>query len=74
MKVFTPEEVASAASNKYLGVLVSAKYARELNALPLERSPYGPVKFTTIALEALTDPERNLEFRLVKKRAAGARL
>lgn len=67
MKVFTPEEVAAAAGNKYLGVLVAAKYARELNALPLERSPYGPVKLTTIALEALTHPERHLEFRLMKK-------
>lgn len=70
MKVFTPEETAVAAGNKYLGVLVAAKYARELNALPLERSPYGAVKLTTLALEALTaeDPERRLDFRLVKKR------
>lgn len=66
MQVFTPEELAEAASNKYLGVLVASKYARELNALPLDRSPYGPVKFTTIALEALTGPE--FQFRLVKKR------
>ena len=41
MKVFTPDDLVPAASDKYLGVLVSAKYARELNALPLERSPYG---------------------------------
>lgn len=69
MKVSTPEEVAAAAGNKYLGVLVASKYARELNALPLDRSPYGPEKFTTIALEALTNPEQQLEFRLVEKRA-----
>lgn len=68
MKVFTPDEMARSAGNKYLGVLVSAKYARELNALPLERSPYGPVKLTTIALQSLTDPEGQLDFRLVKKR------
>lgn len=67
MKVFTPEEVAGAAGNKYLGVLVAAKYARELNALPLERSPYGPVKLTTMALRALTSEQ--LEYRLVKKRS-----
>ncbi len=70
MKVFTPDEVASAAGNKYLGVLVTAKYARELNALPLERSPYGAVKLTTLALRALTDPEGGLDFRLVTHRGA----
>jgi len=65
MKVFTPQELASTASNKYLGVLVAAKYARELNALPLERSPYGPVKLTTVSLESLTSDM--LEYRLVRK-------
>lgn len=69
MKVFTPDEVARSAGNKYLGVLVAAKYARELNALPLERSPYGPVKLTTLALEALTDPKGGLDFRLVTRRS-----
>ena len=71
MKVFTPDAVADAASNKYLGVLVAAKYARELNALPLERSPYGAVKLTTLALEALTSKKEDgrpmLEYRLVQK-------
>lgn len=68
MKVSTPNEVARAAGNKYLGVLVAAKYARELNALPLERSPYGPVKLTTMALGALTAPSGDFDFRLVMKR------
>jgi DNA-directed RNA polymerase subunit K/omega len=73
MKVFTPDEVAKAAGNKYLGVLVAAKYARELNALPLERSPYGAVKLTTLAAEALTSDEHKLQYRLVQKapRAGG---
>lgn len=66
MKVFTPEEVATTAGDKYLGVLVAAKYARELNALPLERSPYGPEKLTTLAMQALCSSR--LEFRLVKRR------
>lgn len=74
MKVFSPEEVAGSAGNKYLGVLVAAKYARELNALPLERSPYGAVKLTTLALQALTSKKEDgrpmLEYRLVKKRAS----
>jgi DNA-directed RNA polymerase subunit K/omega len=67
MKVFTPLEVAeTAGGNKYLGVLVAARYARELNALPLGTSPYGPEKLTTQALEELISG--NLEFRLVKRR------
>ncbi len=66
MRVFTPKQVAKTAANKYLGVLVAAKYARELNALPLERSPYGPVKLTTLSLDALTSGQ--LEYRLVTKR------
>jgi DNA-directed RNA polymerase subunit K/omega len=71
MKVFTPDEVAGAAGNKYLGVLVAAKYARELNALPLERSPYGAVKLTTLAAEALTSEDHKLQYRLVRKLPAG---
>ncbi len=67
MKVFTPDGIAGAAgANKYLGVLVAAKYAREVNALALGQSPYGPEKLTTQALEALTSGQ--LEFRLVRKR------
>ncbi len=34
MRVFTPDEVAEHTHSKYLGVLVAARYARELNALP----------------------------------------
>ncbi|MEJ2311307.1 MAG: DNA-directed RNA polymerase subunit omega [Gemmatimonadales bacterium] len=72
MKVFTPKQVAKTAGNKYLGVLVAAKYARELNALPLERSPYGPVKLTTLALDAFTSTDEHgqsqLQYRLVAKR------
>lgn len=67
MRVFTPDEVASTTGSKYLGVLASAKYARELNALPRETLPLGEEKkLTTRALEALTSGQ--LEFRLVKRR------
>ncbi len=69
MKVFTPKELERVAGNKYLGVLVAAKYARELNALPLERSPYGADKLTTIALETLESG--GIEYRLVKRRTGG---
>ena len=34
MQVFTPIEVAKHAANKYLGVLVAAKFARVLNEFP----------------------------------------
>lgn len=70
MRVFTPEEVARYNSSKYLGVLVSARYARELNMLPREAMPLGDQKkLTTRALEALTSGE--IEFRLVKRRRRG---
>lgn len=67
MMVFSPDEIAEASGgNKYLGVLVAAKYARELNALPSGQSPYGPVKLTTKSLDGLTSGQ--IEFRLVRKR------
>ena len=67
MRVFTPDETAENTGSKYLGVLVSAKYARELNSLPREVLPLGEEKkLTTRALEALTSGQ--LEFRLVVRR------
>jgi len=67
MYVFTPDEVAKGTETKYLGVLVAAKYARELNSLPSESMPLGEEKkLTTKSLEALTSGQ--IEFRLVKKR------
>jgi DNA-directed RNA polymerase subunit K/omega len=67
MRVFTPNQVAQNTSSKYLGVLVAARYARELNALPRETLPLGQgKKLTTRSLEALTSGQ--IEFRLVKRR------
>lgn len=67
MRVFTPHEVARNTHSKYLGVLVAAKYARELNELPRETLPLGAEKkLTTRSLEALTSGQ--LEFRLVSRR------
>ena len=37
MRVFTPDDIKDHAANKYLGVLVAAKYARMLNEFPRER-------------------------------------
>ncbi len=65
-KVFSPEDLVPSAPDKYMGVLVAAKYARELNAMPLERSPYGARKLTSMVLEALSSGD--LEFRLVHRR------
>ncbi len=71
MKVFSPDEIAeTAGGNKYLGVLVSARYAREVNALRLGVSPYGSEKLTTRALKELTSGQ--IEFRLVKRRRAAS--
>ena len=67
MRVFTPEDVAKHTYSKYLGVLVAAKYARELNQLPREVLPLGAEKkLTTRSMEALTSGQ--IEFRLVKRR------
>ena len=67
MRVFTPAEVAEHTGSKYLGVLVAAKYSRELNILPRETLPLGEEKkLTTRALEALTSGQ--IEFRLVRRR------
>ncbi len=67
MRVFTPDDVAASTGSKYLGVLVTAKYTRELNSLPRETLPLGEEKkLTTRSLEALTSGQ--IEFRLVKRR------
>ena len=47
MRVFTPDEVATGTESKYLGVLVAAKYSRELNTLPSEAMPLGEEKTVT---------------------------
>lgn len=59
MRVHTPEEIAKHATNKYLGVLVAAKYARVLNEFPRDRSAPGEKKLTTRALEELSGGEIN---------------
>ena len=65
MRVFTPLEVADSAMSKYLGVLIAAKYARELNTMPREAMSLDEKKLTTKALEALTSDR--IEYRLVTR-------
>lgn len=71
MRVFTPDEAAAPTESKYLGILVAARYARELNALPHDTVPTSQQKkLTTRSLEALVNGE--LEFNLVKRRRKGS--
>jgi DNA-directed RNA polymerase omega subunit len=72
MRVFTPDEVAERSNSKYLGVLVAAKFARELNALPKDAVPEGVIerKLTTRALETVVDS--SIEFRLERRRRRSA--
>ena len=67
MRAFTPDEIAENNQSKYLGVLVAAKYARELNLLPKEALALEhEKKLSTRALEAITSGQ--VEYRLVRRR------
>ncbi len=71
MQVFTPNDITEHATNKYLAVLVAAKYARVLNEFPRDRSKSGEKKLSTRALEDLS--EGDIEYRVVpRRRAKGA--
>ena len=66
MHITTPHDVARKAGNKYLGVLVAAKFARYLNELPRDRIITQEEKLTTKSLDALV--KGDLEFKLVRRR------
>ena len=66
MQIFTPLEVAEKAANKYLGILVAAKFARFVNEFPRDRSVDHEKKLTTLSLEELT--AGSLTFRLLPLR------
>ena len=68
MQVFTPAEVAKHATNKYLSVLIAAKFARVLNEFPRDRS-LNEKKLTTRALEELSAGE--IEYRVMPRRKPG---
>lgn len=69
MQIFTPLEVAANADNKYLGVLVAAKFARFVNEFPRDRSVDHEKKLTTLSLEELT--AGGLTYRLLQQRREG---
>ena len=66
MQVFTPNEIAKHSANKYLAVLVAAKYARVLNEFPRLPGRAAEKKLTTRALEDLTAGK--IEYRVVPRR------
>lgn len=65
MQVFTPTDVAKHAANKYLSVLIAAKFARVLNEFPRDRS-LNEKKLTTRALEELSNGE--IEYKVMPRR------
>lgn len=66
MRIVTPQEVATQTQNKYLGVLVAAKFARYVNDFPRDRSVDWEQKLTTRAFEELV--RGRLQYRLVRRR------
>ncbi len=69
MRIITPAEVAKQAGNKYLGVLVAAKFARYLNEFPKDQLTSGE-KLTTKAMQSLVDGDLN--YKLVRRRRSEA--
>jgi DNA-directed RNA polymerase subunit K/omega len=69
MRVFTPDEISTLTVNKYLGVLVAAKYARVLNELPRQLTASArEKKLTTRAMEELT--KGDVEYKVVPRKRA----
>jgi DNA-directed RNA polymerase subunit K/omega len=66
MQVFTPSEIAKTSTNKYLAVLVAAKYARVLNEFPRLPGRSPEKKLTTRALEDLAGGR--IDYRVVPRR------
>ena len=66
MRIVTPQEVANQTQNKYLGVLVAARFARFVNEFPRDRSVEFEQKLTTRALGELI--QGNLKYKLVRRR------
>jgi DNA-directed RNA polymerase subunit K/omega len=66
MRIITPQEVANQTQNKYLGVLVAARFARFVNEFPRDRSVEFEQKLTTRALDELV--QGHLRYKLVRRR------
>ena len=70
MRVFTPVEIAKQAGNKYVGVLVAAKFARFVNDFPRDRSFQYEKKLTTTSLEELSSGA--LTYKITRRRRPDA--
>jgi len=70
MRVFTPVEIAKQAGNKYVGVLVAAKFARFVNDFPRDRSFQYEKKLTTTSLEELASGA--LTYKITRRRRQDA--
>ena len=70
MRVFTPVEIAEKAGNKYVGVLVAAKFARFVNDFPRDRSFQYEKKLTTTSLEELASGA--LTYKITRRRRQDA--
>ncbi|HWO88480.1 MAG TPA: hypothetical protein VNL98_04945 [Gemmatimonadales bacterium] len=66
MRVFTPTEIAKEAGNKYVGVLVAAKFARFVNEFPRDRTYQYEKKLTTTSLEELASG--GLKYKITRRR------
>ena len=66
MRVFTPTEIAREAGNKYIGVLVAAKFARYVNDFPKERMVEREKKLTTTSFEELAGG--SLKYKITRRR------
>ncbi|HTT68902.1 MAG TPA: DNA-directed RNA polymerase subunit omega [Gemmatimonadales bacterium] len=64
--MFTPTEIAHQAGNKYIGVLVAAKFARFVNDFPKERTVEREKKLTTTSLEELSSGD--LKYKITRRR------
>ena len=70
MRITTPSEVAKQAGNKYLGVLVAARFSRFLNEFPKDPTSQQGEKLTTKAMQELVDGQ--LSYKLVRRRRSEA--
>lgn len=75
MRVVTPGALARSTGSKYLGVLVAARYARNLNDIRRGQLMEDPTlaeqpreKLTTTSLEEVA--EQRVHFTLTRKRSA----
>lgn len=71
MKNYTPEEIASNSSSKYVGCVIAAKLARKLHDQYRDSTQYLDKKVTSESLDKLCSGELNFEIvdrKMTKKK------